>query len=303
MELRKHVGVCGFYKLVASRVVDGERVERLVADWFPNLITNGGLDMMGSNSGWYTHCHVGSYNTTPQFTDSGLGYFIAYAVVSASAHGTNSGSPWYHWQRRTYRFAKGVATGNLSEVGVGQTSTTGNLFSRALILDSGGDPTTITILADETLDVIYEWRLYPKETDTTGTVVFTGNIGGSYDYTLRSARLGVAQTSGYWNMLVSYSNVSGGASCYNGVIGAITGIPTGTGGIAPSIVANTYVNGSYERSYTISFTLAQGNISGGIRSVMFCAGQIVQQIQFDPAIPKTADNILSFVIKISWGRV
>ena len=186
---------------------------------------------------------------------------------------------------------------------MGWTSTTGNLFSRALILDSGGTPTTITILADETLDVIYEWRLYPKETDNTGTVVFTGNLGGSYDYILRSAYLGVAQGNGIWNMLASYSNIGGGAYCYNGDIGAITSLPSGTAGSNPSIVANSYVNGSYERSYTISFTLAQGNLSGGIRSVKFNAGQTLQQIQFDPAIPKTANDIVSFVVKISWGRV
>src|SRR5690606_31940294 len=56
-ELRVTHGLCGRFKLEAERP-DGQR--RLLADWFPNLITNAGLNRIGTSSGWLTACAVGT---------------------------------------------------------------------------------------------------------------------------------------------------------------------------------------------------------------------------------------------------
>jgi hypothetical protein len=302
------VGVQGFFKLTASRVVDGERVTRIVADWFPNLITNGGLNRMATSS-YLLSCQVGSGSTVPAFTDTSLTSFVAGSSTIQTTNGSVlATSPYYAWIRRSWRFAEGAATGNLSEVGIAWTSTPGNLFSHALILDEVGSPTTITILSDESLDVIYELRYYPKLTDTFGTVVLTGSIGGSYDWTMRTALAGTYTPNTGWGIFNSPSalamNYSGPSfpSCYFGGIGAITAGPSssiGTVGFTPI----SYVSDSFEISVSITFSLLQGNHASGIRAVLFKLGVGAMQIEFDPPIPKTAADLLSLVVKYSYARV
>jgi hypothetical protein len=301
MELKIRSKVAGYYKIEAVKLdKDGNEVSRrVVADWFPNLITNQGLNRMGNNIDYLSRCSVGDGSTAPVFTDTGLSSFIAStATITSNTTGTLATSPYYTSANLTFRFAEGVATGNLAEVGVGWSASDGFLFSRALILDGGGSPTTITILSDETLDVSYEFRFYPKLIDDIGTVVFTGNIGGSYDFIFRAASVGTSN----WSLTSTrrtMASVSG--FIYPGDIGAITGIPSGSSEAAVP-AASAYVEDSLEREYTISRSLIQGNLVGGIRSGAWLIGPGRYQLQFDPAIPKTSSDLLSFVIKQSWGR-
>jgi len=299
--------VAGFYKLEAVKLdkKGNETSRRLVADWFPNLVTNGGLNRMVSADYLY-YCQVGSGSATPAFTDTALTSRIANNSSASVTNGYLSVSPYYAWKRIVYRFNEGVAAGNLSEVGVGW-ATTGSLFSRALILDGLGDPTTVTILADETLDVTYELRLYPKLTDDTGTVVFTGNIGGTYNWVIRPAQLGVGgwslgntMNSNYFYFMQPSTSFAG-----DGDIGPITGVPTGTAVPTGSAVIDAYVDNSLEVKSTITYSLTQGNHASGLKSLYFYvgAGSAILQLSFTPAIPKTSNDILTFKIKHSWGRV
>lgn len=156
---------------------------------FDNIITNGGLDRMAQNGDWMTWCQVGSGSSTPSALNTALDARIgAVNTLQATTSGSQAVEPYYTFRTRTYRFAPGLATGNISEVGVGWASA-GGLFSRALILDGGGQPTTITVLADETLDVTYQFRFYPKTTDGTGTVTITGNSGATYTYIARAGNV------------------------------------------------------------------------------------------------------------------
>ncbi|WP_251258216.1 hypothetical protein, partial [Enterobacter hormaechei] len=137
---------------------------------------NAGLDLLGTTDDTYvyTFCRVGSGNTAPAVTDTVLVSQVASSSTQqAINNGVDRSGAFYAWVRRTTRFTTGTAAGTLAEVGVSPT-TSGPLFSRALILDSGGNPTTITVLPDETLDVTYELRLYPTLTDATGTVDIAG---------------------------------------------------------------------------------------------------------------------------------
>ncbi|HIQ53190.1 MAG TPA: hypothetical protein EYH51_08015, partial [Pseudomonas pachastrellae] len=193
--MRIHEDAEGWYKFEAVRP-DGTK--RVLADWFPNLITDAGLERMASNSDWLGYCQVGSGNNPPNVLDTALANRVGSSnTAQASASGAQAEEPYFCWQRRTVRFAEGVAAGNLSEVGMGWTSS-GNLFSRALILDSEGNPTTITVAADEILDVTYEFRFYPRLTDVTGSVTLTGNIAGTYDYVMRAASVTSSSSSSGW---------------------------------------------------------------------------------------------------------
>ena len=296
--------VAGFYKLEAVKLDknSNETSRRLLADWFPNLVTNGGLNRMGTAGDYLNYCQVGSGSATPAFTDSALGAKIAHHSSATNTRGNLTISPYYCWERIVFRFNEGVAAGNLSEVGVGWTNT-GTLFSRALILDGLGDPTTVTILSDETLDVTYEFRFYPKLTDDTGTVVFTGNIGGTYDWIFRAADVdGNAWTTTTQRLAMNFSAI-GGAWAGDGSIGAITGVPTGTAISGATTVAQSYVSDSHEVKFDISAGLTALNHASGFKCMYFYMGIGVFQIEFTPAIPKTSNDILTFKVKHSWGRL
>lgn len=294
--------VSGRYKIEAIKLdKDGNEVSRrLAADWFDNLITTPGLNYMGNSDGWMTYCQVGTSSAAPAFTDTSLGAFLAYtSTLTANTSGISGATPYYTWAAKTFRFAEGVAAGNLSEVGVGWTTNAG-VYSRALILDGVGAPTTITILSDETLDVTYEFRFYPQLTDDTGTIVFTGNIGGSYDFIFRAAMVGAV--GGYWGMPPIGMGYTGAYYVKDGDIAAVTSQPSGNSSTL-TVAAQSYVDASLERKFNASLSLTQGNLAGGIRCFSSILGLGFFQLQFDPAIPKTSNDLVTFVIKHSWGRV
>lgn len=313
--------VAGMYRLQVRRA-DGSVKRELE---FPNLITDGGMDALGGRFGqdYQRYCSVGSSGVAPQFTDSALVAQVAQVDFGGAGVGvgvevgTELASPYYTWIRRTYRFAPGVATGNIAEVGVGWST---GLFSRALVLDELGSPTVITVLADETLDVTYEFRYYPSLTDATGTgLVFTGSVGGTYDWIFRTANAGVRPSYGNeegWGLRAvsqattqhnasfvrGSSTAGGGAEASASDIGAITaGLPSSRNGVSAAF--KPYVNGSHEVGITVTCGLPQANFPSGVRSLFFRrAGIGSYQVQFDPPIPKTENDVLTIDLKISWSR-
>lgn len=294
-----HFKVSGKYRL---QVVRPDGTVKQEAE-FDNLVTDGGLNRMGQGA-FLIWCQVGTGSTAPTVSDTALAARVAGSgTTTVITDGTRASAPYYAWAIRTFTFAPGTATGNIAEVGVGWSST-GNLFSRALVLDSGGSPTTITVLADETLYVTYELRYYPPTGDTTGQVTLTGNIGGVYNWTMRA---GEVTSSLRWNAAAQKAGQSGGVSVYSGTISAITGEPSGTSS-SGTLIAQSYVNNSLEGRFNASFSLSQGNVAGGIRSMRAIIGGSTYQIEFsedgtgDP-IPKTSSDTLNLVIAHSWGRV
>ena len=308
--------VAGYYKMEAVKISTGERRE--LTGWFPNIITDGGLDRMATQYDYLDYCQVGTGSTQPTASDTALVNRVGANSTAGNflsrLFSVNGTSPYYRITRIVHRLTPGRATGNLSEVGMGWAST-GSLFSRALILDSYGNPTTITVLSDEYLDVTYEYRFYPEESDVTGSITLTGNKGGTYNYTLRCAYITshvLQQNTSFGNVPVTMnnkSNISNIGTIYNrvydGSIGALTGIPSGT---SENIsYAYTSVSSYTARTRTLTFTLALpisvGNLSGGIKSIIFPWGNVHYQIEFDTAILKTSEDTLSLTFTHTWARV
>jgi hypothetical protein len=281
--------VCGFFKLEAIKP-DGSK--RIVADWFPNLITNNGLNLLATSSATFSYCHVGSGSTDPAVTDTQLTTFIAGVLFKSSSSAVQAISPYYTALIRVYSFNAGVADGNLSEIGIGFTSTTGNLFSRALILDGAGNPTTITILPDEVLDVTYECRIYVPETDILGTIVLNSI---SYDWTSRASLAGTLS----WSITTIQTAAS--ITVCDAPIGLITTSPAGSASLGTDTTA-AYIADSHYVDVTVTWGLTLGNFTGGIDSVFGSIGSAWYQIGFSPAIPKTSSDTLTLVIRHSWGR-
>lgn len=302
MILNIETPVCGLFRFEAFKVdnngheIKGTR--RIVADWFPNLITNNGLELLGTSGTWLSWCQIGSGNTTPAFADTALSSRMAGTNTrSADQSGTQSSEPYFVWRRNTYRFAEGVAAGNISEVGVGPSSTA-NLLSRALILDSSGNPTTITVLSDETLDVSYEFRYYAPPDDISGTITLAGI---DYTFTGRASLVATNSTAGWSIGATGQSSDAGVIRATNGTIGSITGRPSGTSSAA-SVTTSGYSAGTQRRDGTATWALGAGNLSGGISAVSAKLGIGTYQFGFSPAIPKDSTKILTLTFRHSWSR-
>ena len=271
------------------------------------------MDYYATNTSIIGTCQVGSGTATPANSDTALVNKIAASSSVTTTTGINGSSPYYtsnpsvirrrsvysSWIRKVYTFTTGAAAGNLSEVGVGWGST-GNLFSRALILDGVGSPTTLTILSDESLQVTYELRFYVPETDVTGTITLDGV---DYDWTARAADCASYSTSGWY--ATSAGIVHGTPSltyAYDGAIAAITSHPTGTASNPNTFDVATYVSGNYYCDFTIYFGLSTGNLGSGISSLLYQAAAGKWQIGFSPAIPKDNTKELSLTIRHAFSR-
>lgn len=290
--------VAGFFKIEAVNEETGER--RLLADWFPNLILNQGLNNLGNGNNSIRYCQVGAGSTPPTVNDSQLQSFIASTgnIISAPSSYV-AGPPYYTTTVFTYRFAAGTATGNLSEVGVGWSSSpTGSLFSRSLIKNTNGDPITIVVLSGEALDVSYEFRLYPPSTDST----FSVNIGGTnYDCIVRPSYISATSA---WdaNVFSDYGGRFRDAIAYDGIIGGVTGAPSGAGDGPYQVSTGIYSNNSYQFDGQCIFGLNAANFQTGIRSIYIRTFGSAFQCQFTPAIPKLNTQVLTLNFRVSWAR-
>lgn len=283
----------GYYKIEAVKK-DGSR--RLLADWFPNLILDAGLDRMGDNGDYLNWCQIGSASTAPTASQTSLVARVASTNSKQSDISANSGSDPY-FARRTiiYRFAQGNAAGVLAEVGVGWASSAG-LFSRALILDAMGNPTTITVLPDESLDVTYELRMYVWASTASGSISINGVIHDVTQKTARAASWAIAGPG-------MNSGLNLAVEAFTGQVSAtIAGSPSGVSIGSADISSAAYTPGSLTRALNISAGLSQFNNASGIGALRVVAGWGEWQIGFTPNIMKKSSEILTFQVRHSWGR-
>lgn len=311
------VGISGHFKLTAHRG-DPNRPTKVLE--FDNLITDAGLDMIGNAVEGIARAVVGTGTNAPSTLDTTLQtQLAATATTTGSERSDQPSSPYFGHSTVTFRFSQGAAAGNLTEVGVGRsTGSPVPVFSRALILDGMGSPTTLTILSDEFLDVTYTYRIYPNESDVTGGTVVIAGV--TYDVTTRAS-----QVTNDQEWLPGVSGMFGGmGSTSLGVpfistretqtLGAITSEPSGTAGGATSGVNAAYVNGTYFRDFTLSFSLGDSNFATGIGSLAITMGSALLssgragrwQMNFSgPAsakIPKDNTKIMSMTFRHSWAR-
>jgi hypothetical protein len=286
--------VAGWYKIEAVKA-DGSR--RVAADWFPNLITDGGLNHIATNNNALEWVQVGTGSAAPIASDTQLASRVAGTnTTTANVSGIQPAAPYYGFRRITWRFGQGVAAGNLSEVGVCWDSTA-SLFSRALILDPSGSPTTITVLADEFLDVTYEFRRYPGIADITGTVTLDGAV---YNWVSRPASVAAddrwgmsgASLGGRMNSLLA-------ALMNNTPITSITSEPSGS---IVSWSAKAYAADSHEVEFVITAAIGQANFNIQSMQIIGDGGTFSYQFGFTPAIPKDNTKILTLEVKHSWAR-
>jgi len=282
-------------------------------EFFTNLVLDTGLNRMNVGR-WIDRCCVGAGNSTPIITQTALDTFIASTLVKqnpTTAIGTVS--PCFYSVTLTWRFAAGIATGNLSEVGLGWGDT--NLWNRSLIKDINGNPTTITILADEYLDVISVIKVYPSEliSGAFNLVDKNDNLISSHSYSgipyLTTDGLG----SSFEAVNIGASRLDVGFVVYSGTKGQnTTSLPTGQ---ITSITAGKKITRSGRTSKNaILFDLNTGNsiahksiyagVGGVVTTPTIDANSCGYQIEFTPALRiKLPTQTMIYNLSITWGRI
>lgn len=308
------VGIAGEVRCVVTKA-DG--TVKTDTGYQKNLILNQGLDFFGGDKGSYINasCAIGSGNSAPAITQTKLDAYIA------QADGTNTTSDYSYvdkgdnlyrmWEQKKYRFT-GLADVNISEVGLvstGTTSTTYYLTTRALIKDSLGVPTSISVKTGETLDIYYKIHKVIDTRDKSFVINVLDGNGGSvpYNAVIRPALVGSSQ----WRFISSntkptsedldavYFNVSD--------LAEITSAPTNAGGSQKtySVSKSVYVGNSNKLLVALNAgdSLANHNIVSVHSFVTMHPFQMrLGRVSDDAPLTKTASDTLTIPLEFSWGR-
>jgi hypothetical protein len=295
---------------------------------FNNLILNNGLNLIGTRGGLRVidRCVIGTGTTVPDVNQTALTSLSASTTgIQANAFVRNTTTlPYYVGGSATYRFTAGQLNGNYSEIGVGYLTT--SLFSRALILDTGGNPTSITVLSDEFLDVTYTLRMYIPDNDVLTSVTITG-VGSDIPLSIRPFAIndGFTNTSS-----VAPNTVGGWFNGYphggsNGMVGFGRIIsnsffqPNSFTSLQPqtttsynfsssigTVVGNTFTTANYVTdNYYVDTTVdsSLNSVNGTYSHILVgftCSG--AWQFLLDTPITKTSSQTLSLTFRTSWAR-
>ena len=311
MKIHQHIGVAGRFRVIKHRVDEnGVEIPGSREDLgFPNLITNSGLDEL-AGGGWITHVRIGTGSTPPSNGDTALVSQVAVSSSNASTNATSAGNGTWSAMTFTWVFAQGAVVGNIAELGA-STGAAASLFSRALVVDGAGNPTTISVTAIDILTVIYELRFYWDVSDKVQTVTINSV---EYTMTSRMCQSSAQRVSG-WRVFGHSGDTSqastspltlvGGTPALGPITGDLIG---GTGAVRSSAnpTLGAYTAGSYTRSQTWSIATADGNIAGGIRGWSMWEGNnrrsVPCQTIVTPAIPKDSTKTMTITVVYTWGR-
>ncbi len=286
------------FKLIAHK---GDGIPTKETDWNDNIVLDSGLSRMFTGV-WIDRCCVGSGNSTPTATQTALDSFIASTTTSiADSAATNSTTePYYKMMRRTWRFNEGAAAGNISEVGMGWGDNA--LWNRALIRDTNGNPTTITVLSDEYLDIIAEIRFYvessivgsfyltDKNNDVVSEHTYTGVPYLSNDLTWHTGKLDFAYKAVYSAPILSITQTPSTAPLETGRSAGWT-VLTGVQRSALSLGLSA-ANSAQHKTFLIAIDF----YSGLYRQIA------AYQIEISPPISKQNTQVMTYTFEMSWDR-
>lgn len=307
-----NIGIAGEVRCVITKA-DG--TVKTDTGYQKNLILNQGLDFFGGGNGgsMFYECAIGAGNTAPSPTQTALDSYITMATgaISSSSYGytadeTNTYKT-FATHKYTYTGLNNVTIGEVGLVSQGTTNTDYYLCTRALIKDSSGVATTITVLQGETLDIYYKlWRVVSTLAQNYVIDVSDGN-GGSTPYNVAVKPVSVGNTD-YWGTMGISIQLDTRYSFYVATTdnSAVNSAPTYQDIQLKDYNNKPYVTNSYKRGFYINAGITEANID--IRSLWTGYGSTVPfQVRFgsvadDSPIPKTNTQSLNMNFEFSWGR-
>ena len=306
------VGLYGEVKVIVKRADDTVRLD---TGFFPNVITNLGLDAIGNNHDLFHYCAVGGGNSTPLNTNTKLDNFLAVgSQISSDSkfdYDPVRDTEFYKCSRTVgYRFT-GLDNKNISEVGLvdDYRPELHSAFTRTLIKNSNGDPTVITVLSGEILELHYRlWQVFDlKDKDQVVTAMIDG-VEVPVNVKIRLAGVGGARISNEWG----YHNVIGQGVAFDGnyarfgtgEIGEITGLISGQFSYI-GMSWEAYQLSTYKRKFYVNTSITEA--VNPIRSLLFFTGLGAYQVRFgtvggDLPIDKTNQDALQLGFEVSWRR-
>ncbi|WP_180122972.1 hypothetical protein [Acinetobacter sp. YH12086] len=288
-------------------VKKGNRVTK-ESGWSNNLVLDAGLNRMSVGT-WINRCCVGTGNSDPNAGQTMLDSFVASTTSPKNglAVANTSVAPYYYGYRLTWVFAIGTATGNLSEVGLGWGDN--NLWNRALLRDAAGNPTTITVLSDESLEIIAEVRCYPSATISGSFQLVDKNDVLISEHTYAGLPvIANASTGSFSRVELGYA---AGISEYRNAMSSKDPMPTGITTL-PLMYAIDTANGNTTTYPTptsakavCTFPPSKANYAHKtlfLRNTLLADTGIGYKLEISPTISKTSLESLVYEFTLSWGR-
>lgn len=176
------------------------------------------------------------------------------------------------------------------------------LWCRQRILDEHGNPSSISVLPNEYLDVTYTLYYYPNLSDLS----FTFEMDGvTYTCISRHARAPrTASNMGEDHCKYRVHQIIGAYATQQ--LGAITGEPSGVPeeGVAIGSLMPYDAGNRFTRSDIVELGLTSWNVSGGIGSLLVgdFYGLFYRQISFTPKLPKDANTVIRLVFSDTVSR-
>lgn len=293
-ELELPCSVRGWFRM--EKLKDGEVI---ASRDFENLITNAGLNAMGSNGTFYSYCAVGTGTAAPQPTDASLGNLVSSTTgATNTAGGAISVVTDPFTTTHTWTWAIGAAVGNFTEVGCGRIVT--DLSSRALIVDNLGNPVAFPVSADEQLRVTYSRGAYAPAAPILTTHTLSGT---TYDLELRCIGGGSATPN---DMIAPYILSTGSAAYMQ--VGTGTTWPTfGLSSMPGTVYNNTsmgntaYVLNSFQGNFQGAW--AAGTATAALRNVKMQLNAFRFGGIYGSALNKTATMNLILPFTTTWNRL
>lgn len=290
------------HELPNGKVLEIAGTRHVLSPWNHNVITDIGLDMIGSGGGFLSYCHLGTGTNIETAGDTALQAFERKNDTIQSSSTTAQGTaPYYGSKTIVYRFDPPGSNKVYAEIGISKQTTTGNLFSRTRIKDGGGSNTTISVLANEYLDVTYQFRNYPD------ALTLEEYIVDAYDIDFLASQV---TASGIWGLYlggeltaVGGANHEWRAYSSNATIGSVTELPIAAQNSQEfGISVGSYSSTTYNKNITYTAGLNNANVTGGIGGAYFKTKYSQYQAIFVPVIPKNATKELSITLNYAWAR-
>lgn len=324
--MQANMGMSGEFRVVVKRADGSTKID---TGYQKNLILNQGLDFFGGSNGTdvMAYCVIGSGNSQPSYTQNKLDTAVlgVSGTASSTKYDYNAADGNLYKTNRVCKYSfTGLNNVNISELGLASTysnTSTYYLCTRALIKDSNGNPTTITVLSGESLQIYYKlWAVFDI-TDKTGKINLLDGVGGStsYNYIVRPATVGVTDPLAGGNTFASniglpiyYLNRSTDRGLYvsSSDISNIASLPSdlvSSGSIyKESLISHgTYTSGTYKKIITLNCPVDKLNqrITSLFLYTSFGSWQIsLKSTSDNSGFTKTSTQTLSIPIEFSWGR-
>ena len=299
-----NIGISGHFHLVL-RKASGEVKQELE---FDNLITDNGLRAIITGNLGTSNAHVGTGTATPTFSDVKLANPLAQTAAGSGAgpvsYRSRTEPPFWTQMSIKRTFAPGVGTGILTEIGMAPSADLNLVHTRTLIKDANGNPTSITKLADDFLDVTYTIRTAIPNEDTPFSFELNGQTVTGFIRPLGLLDTAVVKWQPATRLLL-LSAIPGGLLPFTGVLPAIHGAGSPTGGLPyPNDITTMNDTVNLKRIYTCTWNPDNGNMS--IKSLITLESWTGEPcrwgIQFDEPIVKTAAQRLRFMFDLGIVR-